>query len=129
MTTYYTQNDHDAIAELLVGHRVTKVAEDTLTLDDGRQLRFEGNDGGCACSAGCYPLTELNGVDNVITKVVFDDNPTGDEYGDDAMWLGPGHYKIFVYADNQKINLATFTGSDGNGYYGTGYSITVLVPA
>jgi hypothetical protein len=31
-------------------------------------------------------------------------------------------------ADNEQINVATFEGSDGNGYYGTGFSITVLKP-
>lgn len=113
----------DEITRLLVGRKVVKVAEDTVQLDDGRRLRFVGNDGGCACSAGCYDLTELNGVDNVITAVEFVDSPDADD------WDAGGHYKIFVFADNQKINLATFEGSDGNGYYGSGYSIEVLGPA
>lgn len=117
--TVYNENDHEPVKNLLLGHRVAKVSESTLQLDDGRLLEFVGNDGGCACSAGCYDLTELNGVDNVITNVEFVDSPDGDyEAGD-------GHYKIFVFADNQRINLATFEGSDGNGYYGTGYSIEV----
>lgn len=111
------------IEALLVGHTLAKVADDTLVLDDGRRLRFVGNEGGCSCGAGDYDLTELNGVDNVITKVEFVDNPDGDDHPE-----GTGHYRIFVFADNQKVNLATFEGSDGNGYYGTGYSI-VVTPA
>lgn len=122
----YTENDQAAITELLVGRKVTKVANDQLTLDgDGMTLTFKGNEGGCSCGAGDYDLTELNGVDNIITSVTFEDNPSGDD-----LPAGSGYYKIFVFADNQKINLATFEGSDGNGYYGTGYSITVTsVPA
>lgn len=114
------EKDHDAVTELLVGRRVTKVSDDTLLLDDGTMLKLAGNDGGCSCGAGDYELTELNGVDNVITNVEFADSP--DSYGTE----GDGTYRIFVYADNTKINLATFEGSDGNGYYGTGYSITVM---
>src|SRR5688572_918686 len=114
------QGDADAITELLMGRTVTKVSDAELRLDDGTILRFEGNDGGCACSAGCYDLTELNGCDNIITKVELYNSPDS-EYGDG----GEGVYRIFVCADNQEVNLATFEGTDGNGYYGTGYSITV----
>lgn len=128
MNTRYWHDEKDKIQALLVGHSVSKVADETLILDDGRRLKFVGNDGGCACDAGCYPLTELNGVDNVITAVEFVDSPSGDDYDDDDNYVGPGHYKIFVFADNQKVNLATFEGSDGNGYYGTGYFIEVLAP-
>jgi len=116
--TQYTEDDKDAIKDLLVGHAVVKVSDDTLVLDDGRHLRFVGHEGGCSCGAGDYDLTELNGVDNVITNVTFIDDPSGDDYPD-----GKGYYRIFVFADNKMVNLATFEGTDGNGYYGTGYSI------
>ena len=111
-----------AIERLLVGRKIAKASVDTLELDDGRRLRFVGNDGGCACSAGCYDLTELNDVDNIITAVEFLDDPDGDDMD------GGGTYKIFVFADNRRVNLATFEGTDGNGYYGTGYSIEVTAP-
>lgn len=116
----FTEADKQGITELLTGRKVVKVADDTLRLDDGRLLQLVGNDGGCACSAGCYDLTALNGIDNVITNVEFEDSPSGDY--DEG---GEGFYKIFVFADNERINLATFEGSDGNGYYGTGYAIHV----
>lgn len=115
----YTYRDKTEIAKTLIGHKVIKVSGDTLELDDGRALRFEGNVGGCVCGAGDYDLTDLNEVDNIITNVEFVDNPDSD-YSH-----GAGIYQIFVFAENKKINLATFTGSDGNGYYGTGYSIYV----
>src|SRR6478735_5481496 len=120
MTTYY-ENNHDEIKELLLGHRITNVdpEEGTATLDDDTGLELKGNEGGCSCSAGDYDLTALNSVDNIITNVEFLDDPD-EEYRERE-----GIYHIFVFADNQKINFATFEGSDGNGYYGTGYSIKV----
>lgn len=118
MTTL-NQDDTSAITELLMGRKVTKVSDAELLLDDGTKLKLEGHDGGCACSAGCYDLVELNGCDNVITKVELLNSPD-DDNGDER-----GTYRIFVYADNERVNLATFEGTDGNGYYGTGYSITV----
>ncbi|MCW2768513.1 MAG: hypothetical protein JWO11_4472 [Nocardioides sp.] len=114
-----TEEDKQGITELLMGRKVVKVTDDTLQLDNGTVLTLRGNEGGCACSAGDYELTELNGVDNIITNVEFEDSPAGDDE------TGEGFYRIFVFADNQRINLATFEGSDGNGYYGTGYAIEV----
>ena len=61
-------------------------------------------------------------MDNIITNVEFYNDPASDYTG------GDGNYSIFVFADNKKINLATFEGSDGNGYYGTGYYVTVRKP-
>ena len=104
---------------MLVGHAVAKVAEDHLQLDDGTMLRLIGNEGGCSCSAGDYELTELNGTENLITAVEFESS-----HDDEA----DGYYRIFVLAGNDRINLASFEGSDGNGYYGTGYSILVRRP-
>ncbi|GAA2237456.1 hypothetical protein GCM10010401_07030 [Rarobacter faecitabidus] len=119
-----SQSDQSEIGNLLIGKSVTKVADDHLLLSDGTLVKLVGNDGGCACSAGCYDLTELNGTENVITNVEFEDKP-GSDYADD--WHD-GYYKIFVLAGDQRINLATFEGSDGNGYYGTGYWILVRKP-
>ena len=34
------------------------------------------------------------------------------------------YYSIYVYAEQPQL-LAEFEGSDGNGYYGTGFTITV----
>jgi hypothetical protein len=116
----FDETSPDGITALLMGRRVEKVDEHTLRLDDGTVLELPDTDGGCGCSAGCYDLTTLNGVDNVITKVEFVNDPDGDDYPD-----GKGLYQIFVFAGEQRVNLATWEGSDGNGYYGTGYSIRV----
>lgn len=136
----------ERLRELLIGKSITdaRVAEDErpdpwsdgpvgyLTLSDGTVLRVWGNDGGCACSAGCYPLKHLATVENIITNVEVDEDRRGDDTpcrtcGDRWCWedghdnANDGHYRIFVFADNERINLASFEGSDGNGYYGTGW--------
>lgn len=35
-------------------------------------------------------------------------------------------YKIFVFCEDTRINLLQVDGDDGNGYYGSGYTIKVL---
>lgn len=154
---YVTSDGHelmptvDRLKELLVGHKIVatsirdaagQYASDgyntrdqigTLTLDDGTELEVWGNDGGCGCSAGCYPLTALNTIDNGITNVEVEEHPTGDdepcrtcgdkycyEHDDDQ-----GYLRIFVVAEDQRMLVASFEGSDGNGYYGTGWWLRV----
>jgi hypothetical protein len=122
VNTTYDHTSKADIEALLVGRKVVKIDDHTLRLDNGLTLTLPDTDGGCACNAGCYDLVELNGVDNIITRVEFDDDPAGD---DEDPYREFGYYRIFVYADNQKVNLATWQGTDGNGYYGTGYEIHV----
>ena len=142
----------DRLKELLVGKKVVSAVVDPsppkgpyydagpyglLTLSDGTVLRVWGNDGGCACSAGCYPLAELNACDNIITNVEVEERPGGDDV--DCRTCGKsycyesghdhgdsGYYRIFVFAEDRRINLASFEGSDGNGWYGTGFWIDVV---
>lgn len=121
---FLDERDEGDIRDLLVGNRVVRVDGDTATLSDGTVIIFVGNNGGCSCGAGDYDLTELNTVDNVITDVKLENLPSGDDYPENPE---PGTYRIFVFAGNQKINLATFEGTDGNGYYGTGYIIFAIV--
>lgn len=127
------QNDEKEITDLLIGHKVVKVDSEHLMLDNGTAIKAIGHEGGCSCSAGDYSLSVLNGVDNIITRVEYDYQPHGD-YDDHPEkpwhpdnpadeWVG--YYRIFVYADNEQINLMQFDGSDGNGYYGTGFEILV----
>lgn len=108
-------NERDKITRLLVGRKVTKVDGDHLQLDDGTRIEAIGNEGCPGCSSGGYDLTALNTVDNVITRVEFDYQPE-----DTAGW-----YRIFVFADNQQINLMQFDGDDGLGFYGTGFELRV----
>lgn len=92
-----------------------------LTLSDGMVLKVYGNEGGCSCGAGDYALTELNTVDNAITNVEVEEAPGGD---DEESY--EGSYRIFVFAEDRRLPLATFDGSDGNGYYGTGWWLQVV---
>lgn len=126
------EEDREAITTLLMGKKVVKVNDEHLLLDDGTTIKAIGHDGGCACNAGCYDLSVLNGVDNIITRVEFDYSPAGDGeklersgHPDDPEDEWTGFYRVFVYADNQQVNLMQFDGTDGNGYYGTGFEILV----
>lgn len=104
-----------------------------LTLSDGTVLKVWGNDGGCGCSAGCYPLTALNACKNVITNVQVEERPVDDDAvcwtcGEESWFCDhEGYYRIFVLAFgvDERINVASFEGSDGNGYYGTGWWLSV----
>jgi len=115
-----------AIRRHLIGRTVTVTSADTVQLDNGTVLTIGGNAGAQCCASGSYDLIELNGTPNAITAVEFDDKPTEDSYdGTTEVTAGEGHYKIFVFAGHEKINLMTVEGTDGNGCYGTGYWINV----
>lgn len=114
----YIPNDEKEVKKLLIGHSVKKVSDDTLELDNGIKLKFIGNDG-CICGAGDYDITELNECNNVITDVEFEEKNVG-RYDEKT-------YKLFVYSENEKIKLLQCDGDDGNGYYGTGYHIEVVL--
>lgn len=136
--------DEDRLRSILVGRRVVgaEVSEDsppdayssgptgTLTLDDGTVLKVWGNDGGCACTAGRYPLADLNTCDAAIMNVEVEEAPDDDygtcdcgEYGCEHV----GFYRVFVlsFPNAERTLLASFEGSDGNGYYGTGWWLSV----
>lgn len=95
-------------------------------LDDGTVLLLAGHVGGCSCSAGDYDLTRLNdmpinGITNVTVEV--DTSRIDERWGE-----GPQTYSIFVMAQDERFELAAFDGSDGNGYYGTGFWFSVVAP-
>lgn len=105
----------DILKELLIGHSVKKISKDELKTDTNYILKFEGNEG-CCCGAGCYYIDELNECNNIITNVELKEtNIKYDEY----------KYEIFVFTENKKIKLMECNGDDGNGYYGSGYWITI----
>jgi hypothetical protein len=146
MADYYDETSEAEIADLLIGRRIVHAekgrfdvpprnewsshsgrAEGVLVLDDGTHLYLTGHEGGCSCSAGDYELAKVAAVDNVITAVRVEAKPAGDDYARDS-YEEEGTYRIFVFADAQEINVAEFVGSDGNGYYGTGFELCVLRP-
>lgn len=133
--------DEARLRELLVGKKVVNaeirdVSPESyaygptgfLTLSDGTVLRVWGNTGGCSCGAGDYSLTRLNGCDNAITNVKVEERPDGDDKCPDCGEWSCDHngwYRIFVFAEDKGVELASFEGSDGNGYYGTGWWLSV----
>lgn len=142
----------DELKELLVGKSIVKAemhdvgAPDGwgngpvgyLTLSDDTVLRVWGNDGGCACGSGCYPLSSIAVVENIITNVEVEERPSSD-YDDENSkcrtcgenWCyqdghdNTGYYRIFVFAGDERINIASFEGTDGSGYYGTGWWLDI----
>jgi len=110
-------SNEERIRELLLGHKITKIADDHMQLDDGTVVKVVGNGPHCACDAGVYELNDLNEIDNIITNVTFE-HEGGDEYEDQT-------YRVFVVAEEKYQELFSVTGNDGNGYYGTGYQLLV----
>lgn len=108
------------IEELLLGHKVTVDDYDNLVLDNGVVLQINPNIGCGACESGNYYLQHISSVNNAITNVEF-----VEEFEDDCYYE---HYKIFVIADGMTTELLDVYGTDGNGYYGTGYTIDVYIP-
>ena len=121
------ESDEAKIRDLLMGHKVVKVADDKLTLDDGTVLTIYPNEGCGGCSNGYYEIAELNDCDNIITNVTLNTREveTKHDEGTYSWSESTTVYEIFVYAENQPIKLLEVSGSDGNGYYGTGYRINV----
>lgn len=115
------ENFEQKVKALLLYKKIIKVEKQNdqvgiLTLDNGTQLVVKGNEGCGGCGCGWYYLDELNDCDNVITNVEC--VLCGDLWED--------IYRIFVYANNEKINCLQYSGED-NGYYGTGYDLYVRV--
>lgn len=115
------------IEELLLGHKVTVDDYDNLVLDNGVVLQINPNIGCSGCESGNYYLEHISSVNNAITNVEFVNEHEDSEYDDfDAEYYQ--HYKIFVIADGMTTELLDVYGTDGNGYYGTGYTIDVYIP-
>jgi len=120
MDSYINQDSHESIRELLLGRKVVKVVGNLAELDNGTTFEVMSNEGCGGCGAGWYDLDELNECDNIITAVEF-----RTEGNDISMWNEEYTYKVFVVAEDRRINLFAVTGDDGNGWYGTGYSLVV----
>ena len=115
-------DEDDRLKELFVGRRVIAAEDGVLTLDDGTRAKVEPNEGCGGCPSGWYELERIAAADNAVTDVrVVDEDLTDDEDGDDV------RYRLFVYAAgvDAGTELLSVKGSDGNGYYGTGFSLIV----
>lgn len=92
-----------------------------IVLDDGTKAYIKSNEGNGWDGAGEYEITHLAEIDNIITRVSLDTEHDDSNYSSTT-------YRIFVYAGLEEYTLLQVEGDDGNGYYGTGYEITVVFP-
>lgn len=118
------ESDEAQIRDLLIGHSVRQTGPNELTLDNGTVLQVSGNEGCGGCSSGWYDVSALGEAPNAILSVDFTEGEKADgsRYPETV-------YSIFVYQEGiDPVALVEVTGDDGNGYYGTGYHIDVLVP-
>jgi hypothetical protein len=135
-TRTLSYDDTEAISALLTGRRIVAAeigcfarpdrdwgdaAPGRLTLDDGTVVLVAPNQGGCSRGAGDYDITSLAACDNVITAVRLV-TESGDDY------QSAESYRIYVLADAAEINAVQIDGDDGNGYYGTGFELIVVLP-
>lgn len=121
--------NENEIKELLLGHKiVADENNDSLILDNGVVLQINPNIGCYGCESGNYYLEHIASVNNAITNVEFvnDYEVNDDDYYDEEDYYQ--HYRIFVIADGVTTELLDVYGTDGNGYYGTGYTIDVYIP-
>lgn len=121
--------NENEIKELLLGHKiVADENNDSLILDNGVVLQINPNVGCYGCESGNYYLQHIASVNNAITNVEFvnDYEVNDDDYYDEEDYYQ--HYRIFVIADGMTTELLDVYGTDGNGYYGTGYKIDVYIP-
>lgn len=117
-----SQSSEEEIRELLLWKSVSKVNDETLVLSDGTILEIVPNDGCGGCTSGYYHIDELNEFENAITNVEFETIEEDDDYD------GETTYRIFVLAKDTRFKLLEVSGTDGNGWYGSGYRINVKLP-
>ena len=120
---YLNENSEKDIEELLIGRKIVEIKNDSFILDNGMVLQVKPNDGCGGCPSGNYWINHIAKVNNAITNVWLDV-----EYGEKDYTGLDTHYKIYVIADGIQTEILDVYGTDGNGYYGTGYEIDVYVP-
>lgn len=116
------ETEEKEIRELLVGRKIIEVKNNnTFILDNEMRLLVNPNSG-CCCGAGDYAIKHISKANNAITNVEF----VRDDYEEKHEYFTS--YKIFVIADGLQTEILDVYGTDGNGYYGTGYEVQVYVP-
>lgn len=120
-------SDDGLYTQLLRGRYVTSVEGSIITLDDGTELHIYGNEGCGGCSSGWYWLEETFKRGNrkariMSAYVAYSEDKSEDEPARSV-------YTIFVLVDGNpsQLPLATVRGTDGNGYYGTGFTLTATI--
>lgn len=123
-------SDAGLYTKLLRGRYVTSIDDGTITLDDGTELYIHGNDGCGGCESGWYWLEQVYKQGSRRARIMSAHVACDiDEENDDEGAVDPHVYTIFVMVDGNptQLPLATVRGDDGNGYYGTGFTLTATI--
>lgn len=114
--------DQKEIESLLLGQQIVDVdlSRDSMTLSNGVKIDVLPNEGCGGCSNGWYHVEDMNKCEAVITSVRFEEV----EIEGECAYA----YRVFVLAADKEQIALSVEGDDGNGYYGTGYSLLVTVP-
>lgn len=119
-------SDDGLYTQLLRGRYVTSIDDGTITLDDGTELHIQGNSGCGGCESGWYWLEKVYKQGSRRARIMSA-YVTYDE--DDPDEEAPSVYTIFVMVDGNptQLPLATVRGDNGNGHYGTGFTLTATI--
>lgn len=122
--TLNQSSDDGLYTKLLRGRYVTSIDDGIITLDNGTELYIHGNDGCGGCESGWYWLEQVYKQGSRRARIMS--AYVGYDEDDKE---APSVYTIFVMVDGNptQLPLATVRGSDGNGYYGTGFTLTATV--
>lgn len=138
--TEFSYTETEQLKAALVGRTITSTISEgadyervlTFVLDDGTLLKAHAQDGGCACSNGCFSVEPANVIQGVITNVEVQEVAT--DYFSEPAPVEPGSVgdgsatiTIVVYAGMGEQVLLTSEGGD-NGYYGWGFRFSVERP-
>lgn len=122
--TLNQDSDDGLYTRLLRGRYVTSIDNGTITLDDGTELYIHGNEGCGSCESGWYWLENVYKQGSRQARIMSA-YVAYDEDDEDA----PSIYTLFVMVDGNptQLPLATVRGDNGNGYYGTGFTLTATL--
>lgn len=113
--------EEDSIIDLFKGSSIVRVENDTtLYLSNGAVVDVNPNSGCWGCVSGNFSVSQLNQIENVITNVEVSKNQDPENQEKTV-------YTIFVYTELTagKETLVEVYGDEGNGWYGTGYTLEV----
>lgn len=122
--TLNQDSDDGLYTQLLRGRYVTSIDDGTITLDDGTELYIHGNKGCGGCESGWYWLENVYKQGSRQARIMSAYVAYGEDDED-----APSVYTLFVMVDGNptQLPLATVRGDNGNGYYGTGFTLTATI--
>lgn len=109
----------DKLRELVVGHRIVAVKNDTITLDNGTRLSIEGSSD--CCAFGDADVELIVESEHVITSVMSEDLDPEGKYG-------PERARVFLLSNHGAVAQVNQSWDASNGYYFYGLYLTVTEP-